>query len=168
MAERYLDVDSPLGVLRLISDGEALCAVRLPNKLGPKPEIDGKRDPILQAAAAQLREFFAGRRLSFELPLRLEGSAFQRAAWKALQQIPFGETRSYADQARAMSKPRAVRAVGGANARNPIAIVVPCHRVIGKDGTLTGFGGGLPTKRWLLEHEARVSSHTRGRKIVER
>ncbi|HEY2409027.1 MAG TPA: methylated-DNA--[protein]-cysteine S-methyltransferase [Polyangiaceae bacterium] len=156
MTQSYLDVESPLGTLRLIAEDGALCALRLPNQLGSKPELEGKRDPILKAAAAQLREYFAGRRQSFDLPLSLGGSAFQKAAWKALQKIPFGQTRSYGDQARAIARPQASRAVGGANHRNPIAIIVPCHRVIGSDGSLTGYGGGEPTKRWLLEHEARV------------
>lgn len=105
-------------------------------------------------AARQLAEYFAGRRSEFELELRPLGTRFQRAAWDALQQIPYGETRSYAQQAVRMGNPRAVRAVGRANATNPLPIVIPCHRVIGSDGSLTGFGGGIDAKRWLLVHES--------------
>lgn len=106
------------------------------------------------AAARQLAEYLRGRRADFELELRALGTEFQRAAWDALSQIPFGETRSYAEQAARMGKPKAVRAVGRANATNPLPIVIPCHRVIGSDGSLTGFGGGIEAKRWLLTHES--------------
>jgi methylated-DNA-[protein]-cysteine S-methyltransferase len=106
------------------------------------------------AAARQLVEYFEGARSEFELELRPLGTEFQRAAWHALSQIPYGETRSYAQQAVRMGKPRAVRAVGRANATNPLPIVIPCHRVIGSDGSLTGFGGGIDAKRWLLAHES--------------
>lgn len=105
-------------------------------------------------AARQLGEFLAGSRTEFELKTRPMGTEFQRAAWLALTKIPHGETRTYAEQAVLLGNPRAVRAVGGANGANPIPIVIPCHRVIGSNGSLTGFGGGLPAKRWLLDHEA--------------
>jgi methylated-DNA-[protein]-cysteine S-methyltransferase len=111
---------------------------------------------VLLETARQLDEYFRGERREFDLSLRLEGTPFQVAAWKALLEIPFGQTRSYGEQARAMGRPSATRAVGGANGRNPFTILVPCHRVVGSDGRLTGYGGGLPVKRWLLEHEARV------------
>jgi methylated-DNA-[protein]-cysteine S-methyltransferase len=140
----------------LIAEDGALCALRLPNRLGQKPEREDPRDPVLRACAAQLSEYFAGCRQEFELALSLTGTPFQKVAWRALQRIPFGQTRSYGEQARAIARPQAFRAVGGANHRNPIAIIVPCHRVIGSDGSLTGYGGGEPLKRWLLEHEARV------------
>jgi methylated-DNA-[protein]-cysteine S-methyltransferase len=106
------------------------------------------------AAARQLVEYLEGTRREFELELCPLGTEFQRAAWHALSQIPYGETRSYAQQAVCMGKPRAVRAVGRANATNPLPIVIPCHRVIGSDGSLTGFGGGIDAKRWLLAHES--------------
>ncbi len=160
--QRYLDVKSPLGTLRLIARAGAITHIRLPNDLGPTPpEGSGAEgaDPsshVLRQLARQLDEYFAGCRRSFEVPLAPEGTPFQRSAWAALATIPFGETRSYREQARAIGQPTAVRAVGGANGRNPIAIVVPCHRVIGSDGSMTGYGGGEPAKRWLLEHERRV------------
>ena len=109
---------------------------------------------ILAAAAAQLEEYFAGARTAFDLPLAPRGTPFQQRVWQALRGIPFGDTISYAELARRIEAPRAVRAVGGANARNPLSIIVPCHRVVGLDGSLTGFGGGIERKRWLLGHEA--------------
>ncbi len=159
--QRYVDVASPLGLLRLIAREGAITHIRLPIDPGPTPDSPaaGGDDPssaILREAARQLDEYFVGQRRTFELPLAPEGTPFQRAAWAALTAIPFGETRSYGDQARAIGRPKAVRAVGGANGRNPIAIVVPCHRVIGSDGSLTGYGGGEAAKRWLLAHERRV------------
>lgn len=107
------------------------------------------------AAAEQLGEYLAGRRREFDLPLRLMGTQFQRRAWAALREIPYGELRSYGQQAARMQQPGAARAVGHANGQNPISVVVPCHRVVGADGTLTGFGGGIEAKRWLLELERR-------------
>jgi AraC family transcriptional regulator of adaptative response/methylated-DNA-[protein]-cysteine methyltransferase len=109
---------------------------------------------VLEQTRAELTEYFAGSRTRFDVPLRLVGSGFQVRAWEALLGIPFGETRTYREQALALERPGAVRAVGRANGENRIAIVVPCHRVIGSDGSLTGYGGGLWRKRWLLEHEA--------------
>jgi methylated-DNA-[protein]-cysteine S-methyltransferase len=110
------------------------------------------------AAGDQLAEYLAGRRRDFDLEVRLLGTSFQQAAWRALREIPFGETRSYAEQAEAMKRPGAARAVGHANGCNPVPIVVPCHRVIGHDGSLTGFGSGLSIKRWLLDHESPQAS----------
>ncbi len=107
------------------------------------------------ACERQLNEYFAGERRLFDLPLDLRGTEFQRQCWQALLAIPYGETRSYAQLARMVGRPRAGRAVGLANGANPIAIIVPCHRVIASDGTLGGYGGGLPAKRWLLELEQR-------------
>ncbi len=110
---------------------------------------------------AQLREYFAGSRTQFDLPLAPAGTAFQLDAWTALRAIPYGETRSYTEQAAALGRPRAVRAVGSANGRNPIAIVVPCHRVVGSRGGLTGYGGGVDRKRWLLAHEQDAAARRR-------
>jgi methylated-DNA-[protein]-cysteine S-methyltransferase len=109
----------------------------------------------------QLRAYFEGELHEFELPLRMKGTDFQRRVWKELMNIPFGMTISYAEQARRIGRPGAARAVGAANGRNPISIVVPCHRVIGANGTLTGYGGGLDRKQWLLEHEEIVAGHKR-------
>lgn len=152
---------SPLGPLRLVvADDGALLRIDLPAHAGDRPgsaipprpgEVQDER--ACRGAAAQLAEYFAGQRREFDLDLRLLGTPFQLAAWQALRQIPFGRTCSYQWQAAAIGNPRAMRAVGAANGKNPIPIVVPCHRVLGKDGSLTGFGGGLPCKRWLLDHE---------------
>jgi methylated-DNA-[protein]-cysteine S-methyltransferase len=109
--------------------------------------------PLIQKAAAQIKEYFEGKRKQFKLPLALHGTEFQLAVWHALQDIPYGETRSYKEIAASIGRPKAVRAVGMANNRNPISIIVPCHRVIGHDGKLVGYGGGLPLKQYLLELE---------------
>lgn len=108
-------------------------------------------------AAAQLRAYFAGQLQEFDLPLAPAGTEFQLSVWNLLRAIPFGQTTTYGAIAHAIGRPDAVRAVGAANGANPLPVVVPCHRVIGKSGSLTGFGGGLPVKRWLLDHEARVA-----------
>ena len=144
-------VDSPLGPIRILATEAAVTSVWL-------PPLDASDVPfgdhaVHQQAACELGEYFAGARTSFDLPLAPRGTEFQQAVWRALRTIPFGETRSYADIARALGQPTATRAVGAANGKNPIAIVVPCHRVIGADGSLTGYAGGLPTKAWLLRHE---------------
>jgi methylated-DNA-[protein]-cysteine S-methyltransferase len=109
--------------------------------------------PLIQKAAAQIKEYFDGKRKQFKLPLAMHGTEFQLAVWHALQDIPYGETRSYKEIAASIGRPKAVRAVGMANNRNPISIIVPCHRVIGHDGKLVGYGGGLPLKQYLLELE---------------
>ena len=134
---------------RLESDGQALTAVAFDRRVGDPVG----QDPVLPNAARQLEEYFAGSRRECTIPLRPQGTAFQLAVWKALLEIPYGETRSYLDIARAIGKPNAVRAVGAANGANPIAIIVPCHRVIGHDGSLTGYGGGLGLKQRLLALE---------------
>jgi methylated-DNA-[protein]-cysteine S-methyltransferase len=118
---------------------------------------DRRTDGVLAEAARQLAEYFAGDRRTFDLPLAPRGTEFQLRVWRALRDIPFGETTSYGDLALRLGDPRATRAVGAANGRNPISIIVPCHRVIGADRSLTGFGGGIGRKRWLLEHEARTA-----------
>lgn len=146
--------ESPVGPLTLLSDGECLIGVRFDGFTPPlhtRPLVDG----VLDAARRQLDEYFAARREAFDLPLAPAGTPFQRRVWAALLEIPFGETRSYASLARAIGKPTASRAVGAANGSNPIAIVVPCHRVVGADGSLTGFGGGLDRKAFLLRLEQR-------------
>lgn len=111
---------------------------------------------MLVRAAAQLAEYFAGERAEFDIPLAPRGTGFQRLVWAALEQIPFGETRSYGELAAGLGRPSASRAVGAANGKNPISILVPCHRVIAGSGALTGYAGGLAAKRWLLAHEARM------------
>ena len=152
----YCYLDSPVGDLLLAGDGEALCGIGFPD--GPVRREPGTdwilNQKPLRPAQRQLTEYFAGKRRQFDLPLRLHGTAFQIRVLRALQGIPYGETVSYGDIARRIGRPKAVRAVGAANGRNPIPIVIPCHRVIGANGKLTGFGGGLKTKAMLLRLEA--------------
>jgi O-6-methylguanine DNA methyltransferase len=154
--ERWME--SPIGRLHLFAEEGALLALHMEEHRHPQALAveKGGREPVLGEAEAQLTAWFAGERTSFDIPIRLKGTPFQLAVWSALQAIPFGATRSYSEIASALGQPQAVRAVGAANGRNPISIVVPCHRVIGANGTLTGYGGGLPRKRWLLEHEQTV------------
>lgn len=157
MSLRTCTCSSPIGPLGLAVDTAGrLVRLALPGdtSLGTPP--GHRRGDGCDAVVRQLDEYFAGRRRTFELELAPSGTPFQRRAWQALQRIPFGETRSYQQQAIAIGNANATRAVGAANGRNPIAIVVPCHRVIGKDRSLVGFGGGLEAKRWLLAHEAAV------------
>lgn len=147
---------SPVGPLRLISDGQALSHCLFdgdppPAALGPL--ADGADVPLLREAARQLGDYFAGRRRDFDLPLAPSGTPFQRAVWAALRQIPYGATRSYAEVAQQIGRPKACRAVGLANGRNPLSIVIPCHRVIGASGALVGYGGGLARKTLLLDLE---------------
>ncbi len=143
-------VDTPIGPLGLVASDTGLESVL----------FDGRRirpegcSPVLAEAARQLEAYFAGELVTFDLPLELDGTGFQRHCWLALASIPYGQTVSYGEQARRLGLgPEAARAVGAANGQNPLPIVLPCHRVIGADGSLTGFGGGLHVKRFLLEHE---------------
>ncbi len=149
---------SPVGPLRLFATEGALTAIYLENHKGAPTLTASERvdHPVLLAARRQLEEYFAGERVSFELPLEPTGTPFQQAVWRALREIPLGVTWSYGDLARHVGRAGAARAVGAANGKNPLSIVVPCHRVVGSDGTLTGYAGGVPAKRWLLEHEQRV------------
>ena len=142
---------SPIGPLRLYADADQLVGLYMRDQ--PVPAATEQRTELLVCAVAQLAEYFAGKRRVFDLPLAPRGTEFQEQVWRALLDIPFGETRSYGEQARSIGRPAASRAVGAANGRNPISIIVPCHRVIGTNGALTGYGGGMPAKRWLLEHE---------------
>ena len=151
----YTIIDSPLGELLAARDGEGITALLLPHGKKPaRPAADWVRDDAaFEDVRTQLREYFAGERTSFDLPLHLIGSAFQKRVWRGLLDIPCGATTSYGALANAIGAPGAARAVGLANGQNPISIIVPCHRVIGADGSLTGYGGGLPAKQWLLTHE---------------
>jgi methylated-DNA-[protein]-cysteine S-methyltransferase len=152
------DVSSPIGAIRLAADDAALVRIVLPDERGSRPAARGAAGhPVLDRAAEEIEQWFAGERRSFDLPLRAEGTAFQQQVWAALATIPYGAVWSYGDLARRIGRPRAVRAVGAANGRNPLPIVVPCHRVIGASGALTGFGGGLRAKAWLLDHERRAT-----------
>jgi methylated-DNA-[protein]-cysteine S-methyltransferase len=146
----YDTVDSPLGELLLAGNGDALTAVRMNGSPGP----GWRRDPgSFCEAAGQLRSYFAGELREFDLPLHPQGTRLQRRVWAALREIPYGGTLSYAELAAAVGRPGAARAVGAANGRNPIAVVIPCHRVIGASGALTGYGGGIERKRLLLDLE---------------
>jgi methylated-DNA-[protein]-cysteine S-methyltransferase len=146
---------SPLGELILTASDTALTAVYFPTARHGPPPADGAEGPsaVLDRARRQLDEYFAGARTAFDLPLDPAGSAFERRVWDALRVIPYGTTVSYSEVARRLGDVRATRAVGAANGKNPIPIIVPCHRVVGARGELTGYGGGLDRKRWLLEHE---------------
>ena len=151
----YDVVQTPIERLVVASDGSAIVGVWMANA-EPDDASWADRcgtDSLLDEARRQLVAYFAGRLRAFDLPLAPNGTDFQRRVWSALREIPFGTTISYAELARRVSSVAAVRAVGAANGRNPIPIIVPCHRVIGSDGSLTGFGGGLPRKQWLLRHE---------------
>lgn len=152
-----LDHPSPIGKLAIIADDEKLRGVYFEQSRHGGPPEDARKgsNKIIDATRRQLDSYFAGRRTDFDLPLGAEGTAFQKKVWKALSRIPFGETRSYGDIAKAIGASSASRAVGAANGRNPIPIIVPCHRVIGANGSLTGFGGGMERKRFLLALEGR-------------
>ncbi len=152
MQLRYDFMKSPVGRLLIVSNEEALVEIRFEkNKLGIEPE-DGwcRGGKVIDRARKQLEEYFAGRRTEFDLPLAPEGTPFQQRVWQELQAIPFGVTISYGELARRVGNPAACRAVGAANGKNPVSIVIPCHRVIGSSGSLTGFGGGLDAKKTLL------------------
>jgi methylated-DNA-[protein]-cysteine S-methyltransferase len=152
---------SPVGTLRLVATTRGLREVRWSRERGTGPEPDtepaecSKAHAVLERATKQLCEYFDGKRQTFDLPLDPLGTPFQIAAWQTLRTIPYGATRSYGEQAAAMGRPQAARAVGAANGRNPLSIVVPCHRVIGVDGSLVGFAAGLDKKRFLLAFEAK-------------
>jgi methylated-DNA-[protein]-cysteine S-methyltransferase len=159
-------METPVGPLVLLASDAGLRAVlwgdeplqRVRSAVTGESVVDAPDHVVLAIAVTQLGEYLAGVRRVFDVPLDARGSEFQRAAWDALCTIPFGETVSYGEQARRMGDVRKARAVGGANGRNPISIVVPCHRVVGADGSLTGFAGGMGAKAWLLDHERRIAA----------
>ena len=158
----YSYLESPVGRLLLAGDADGLILISFPAGSRPREPAAGwiRDDGIFAAATRQLTAYFAGELRDFALPLRPGGTAFQQSVWSALRAIPFGATMSYGELACRIGRPSASRAVGAANGANPLPIVVPCHRVIGADNSLTGFGGGLETKRFLLAHEARLSRGT--------
>ncbi len=155
----YRSDATPVGKLILMGDGEHLLGIGFTEgRRAVAPEQHWRRDDqCFEAAHKQLAAYFAGELKQFDLPLRLSGTAFQKTVWHALLEIPYGETTNYRDLALGIGRPKAVRAVGAANGANPLAIVVPCHRVLGSDGSLTGFGGGLPAKALLLKLESSTS-----------
>lgn len=155
----YDEMPSPVGTLRLVADAHGLRQVWFERERHPKRASPSwvRSATAVAFARVQLEEYFAGTRQAFELQLHPLGTPFQLKVWQELGRIPYGETISYGELARRIGQPAAVRAVGAANGRNPLPIVLPCHRVIGADGSLTGFGGGLPTKRHLLSLEAQIA-----------
>lgn len=144
---------SPIGDLLLISDGKNLNGLSFTKSMS----AEGSQDMIIQTTLQQLDEYFSGRRMQFDLPLQQEGTAFQQKVWNELMQIAYGRTISYHELSRRLGNTKAIRAAGTANGRNQLAIVVPCHRVIGSDGSLVGYAGELWRKKWLLEHEAKYA-----------
>lgn len=156
-----LRMESPVGALRLSAEGGALTELLFDDaqELRAKSKSDDATPAVagetVRRAAAALEEYFAGARTTFDLPLALAGTDWERRVWAALLEVGYGETASYADIAKAVGNPKGVRAVGRANGRNPVSIIVPCHRIIGAKGALVGYGGGLPRKEWLLAHERR-------------
>lgn len=155
---KHKKINTPVGPLHLVSTGTELAAVVFESSWSSfikkeKWQIEDGTDAVINNTENQLAEYFTGRRSQFDIPLYFSGTAFQKAAWKSLLSIPFGETFSYSEQARNLNKPAAARAIGAANGKNKICIIVPCHRVIGKNGALTGFSGGVEVKKQLLRLE---------------
>ncbi|MCC6227115.1 MAG: methylated-DNA--[protein]-cysteine S-methyltransferase [Microthrixaceae bacterium] len=151
-----VSLETPVGVLRVVGSDRGLRAVLWPDDKPGRVALGAvvhRPHVVLESAVTQLDDYFAGERRSFELPLDLVGTEFQVAVWRSLLEIPYGQTHSYAEQARLIGRPTATRAVGAAIGRNPVSILLPCHRVLGSGGSLTGFAGGVEAKRWLLDHE---------------
>jgi methylated-DNA-[protein]-cysteine S-methyltransferase len=152
MENYWIELSTPVGPIVLYADDDAITWIDI-NGERAKPAGKSKPNAILKRAEKQMKEYFAGKRTQFDLPLAPSGTDFQMRVWKAMQKIPFGQVLTYGQLARVVNRPAASRAVGAACGRNPLPIVVPCHRVVGSTGSLTGFGGGLEMKQWLLEHE---------------
>lgn len=158
-------IDSPVGELRIVAGDAGVIAVLWPSDDSGRVALPSDIDvceshPILVQAVNELNEYFTGERQRFDVALAPAGTAFQQQAWTALGSIRYGETMSYGEQAERMGDKNKARAVGAANGRNPISIIVPCHRVVGSNGSLTGFAGGIEAKQWLLAHERKVAGHT--------
>ena len=158
----FQKLSTPIGELTLVASQRGLRAVLWPTDEGrvPLPErlMPSTADPVLSSAARQLEQYFSRERTSFDLPLDLHGTEFQQSVWRSLQEIPYGQTWTYKKQAIQINRPKAVRAIGSANGKNPVSIVLPCHRVIGTNGSLTGFAGGLETKKQLLLLEEAIQT----------
>ena len=159
-------VKAPFGTLTVVASDAGVRFCMFDNESHPKSMagmkiVEDPGHPVVAQAVQQLNEYFSGTRQHFSVKVDLHGTDFQVAAWKALAQVPYGQTWSYAQQAASIGRPTATRAIGAANGRNPVAVILPCHRIIGANGALTGFGGGISTKQWLLEHEKK-NSHARG------
>jgi methylated-DNA-[protein]-cysteine S-methyltransferase len=156
-------LQAPFGMLTVVASDRGVRYITFEEDAHPKSYVDmdvhdDASHPVVARTLTQLREYLAGKRMSFDVPLDLQGTEFQVDAWKALAAIPYGSTVSYAQQAASIGRPKATRAIGSANGRNPVVIVLPCHRVIGANGSLTGFGGGLHVKSWLLDMEKQKST----------
>ena len=151
MEEDIAFINTPLGVAKIIGDADGLTSITVLNSDEPLTDVIPES---LEDAVYQLNEYFEGIRTNFDLKLNPEGTKFQKKVWVALQNIPYGKSTSYLDLAKSLGDPKAIRAAASANARNPLWIVIPCHRVIGLDGSLTGYAGGLHRKQWLLNHES--------------
>jgi methylated-DNA-[protein]-cysteine S-methyltransferase len=153
----FKTIDSPIGELRLVASEKGLAGIlwkkERPGRVNLNPQVEDKNNKIILETAKQLKEYFSGKRKVFDLPLDFKGTDFQKSVWEALIQIPYGETRTYGEIAKQLKRPKAMRAVGAANGKNPIAIIAACHRVIGASGALTGFAGGIETKAHLLNIE---------------
>ena len=152
----------PFGELTVVASDKGVRYITFENDAHPKSfqnmsVMDDALHPVVARTLSQLGEYFNGTRRTFDVPLDLVGTEFQVQAWNALAKVPYGTTASYAQQAASIGRPTATRAIGAANGRNPVVVVLPCHRIVGADGSLTGFGGGLPVKKWLLDHEANVA-----------
>lgn len=147
---RYAFYDSPIGIIRVAGTEEFIVSVHFDNKIVDWIE---ESTELLKNCIRQLDEYFLKERQQFDLPLKIEGTTFQKQVWEEVQKVPFGKTASYLEIAEKVNNPKAVRAVGNANRTNPIVIIIPCHRIIGSDGSLTGYGGGIYRKEWLLKHE---------------
>jgi methylated-DNA-[protein]-cysteine S-methyltransferase len=150
-------MQTPLGIAKLQGDEHGLSAITV---LEGNPTIETTIPEILEDAVYQLREYFEGKRKAFDLELNLKGTVFQQRVWRTLTEIPYGKTVSYRDLSKTLGDVKAIRAVAAANGKNPLWIVVPCHRIIGSDGSLTGYAGGLPRKKWLLAHESPVKQQS--------
>lgn len=156
-------LQAPFGMLTVVASDRGVRYITFEEDAHPKSYVgmdvrDDAQHPVVAAVLTQLREYLAGKRTSFDVLLDLQGTEFQVDAWTALAKIPYGGTVSYAQQAASIGRPKATRAIGSANGRNPVVIVLPCHRVVGADGSLTGFGGGLHVKSWLLDHEKAIAA----------
>lgn len=148
-----LDYQSPIGIIEIIGNHEAIHSILFSEKDKPENFLHADTPQVLQECYQQLDEYFKGKRREFSFPYQVEGTDFQRNVWKALTDIPYAETGSYKDIAVSIGNEKAIRAVGSANGKNKLSIVIPCHRIIGSNGKLTGYAGGLWRKQWLLEHE---------------
>jgi methylated-DNA-[protein]-cysteine S-methyltransferase len=160
--QHVIVMSSPLGMIRLSAEGDAIKEVHLLHSENtpagvPVSDITGIPSCLINGRE-QLLEYFEGRRRVFDLPLAPDGTEFQQKVWQLLRQVPFGVTISYADMAKKLGDPKVIRAAASANGKNPIAIIIPCHRVIGSNGELVGYAGGLPSKKWLLEHERYIQT----------